>query len=686
MERDNILRPDDSVDTIKGIGDKTRSLFEKLDVNTVGELLTFYPREYETFSYPVKIKELVPGRVGAVEASLSNIKSIRKGNLDLLTCTAKDSTGIVDLAWYNQSYLKSSLSVAYHYIIRGKVVKKGKFLRFEQPKLYKREEYLSLMKTLSPIYPLTAGLTNNAVKKAVKQALVLAEDVPEYIPADIRKKYKLLKKGTCLNEVHFPKSEETLCDAKKTLIFEEFFLFALFLREMSGKKETLKSPHIFKNDEICNKFIAGLPFELTRDQMNTFEDIKKDTSSGRVMVRLIQGDVGSGKTVIAELAALLATASGAQACVMVPTEVLANQHYEDFKKSLEPLGVKVDILTGSLKASDKKGARKRAEEGETDILIGTQALIQDSVAFKNLGLVVTDEQHRFGVNQRLTLSDKGNIPHVLVMSATPIPRTLAMMLYGDMDISVIKEMPKGRLPIKNAVVGAGYHEAAYKHIERELSAGHQAYVICPMVEASELLDAKDVTSYKDELADRFKGYEVEMLHGRMTPAQKDEIMGRFASGEVKLLVSTTVIEVGVNVPNATVMMIENSERFGLAQLHQLRGRVGRGNAQSYCIFFYEGNDENTKERLNVIGNSNDGFFIASEDMRLRGPGDMFLGLRQSGEFELKVGDIFRDADILKLATEEANALSDSKRSEILEETLRNGGKTMFAFFKAYASI
>ena len=677
----------DSIDSVKGIGEKTRALFEKLNVYTVGQLLTYYPRDYENFSSPVPVTSLKEGTVGVIEASVSKISETRAGGrMYILTCIATDPSGSIILTWFNQPYLKKSLSMGYRYIFRGKISRKGNQLRMEQPKIYKREEYQRLQNVLQPVYPLTKGLTNNMVSKSMKQALSLAGELPEYIPAAIRKEYGVLKRKNTLEEIHFPKSRETMLEARKSLVFEEFFLFSVYLRELAGDKEDRTTNLIFKNVSECDALINSLPYELTNDQKKVWKEIKQDLAGGKLMARLVQGDVGSGKTILALLALLLTVKNGYQGCLMVPTEVLAKQHFDSAGKLLASFGVRVLLLVGSMTAKEKREAYEKMRQQEVDVIIGTHALIQEKAEYAKLGLVITDEQHRFGVKQREKLAGKGEEPHILVMSATPIPRTLAMMLYGDMDISVIKELPAERLPIKNCVVGTDYRETAYKFMEKQLAAGHQVYIICAMVEESESSDLENVTDYTGRIKERFGASVcVEALHGKMKAEEKNSIMERFASGEIQILVSTTVVEVGVNVPNATVMMIENAERFGLAQLHQLRGRVGRGSAQSYCIIMSGNTDEATMERLGILNKSNDGFFIASEDLRLRGPGDLF-GIRQSGDMTFKIGDIYQDADCLKEANEAANRLLGEDRKKIMDDLWQNGANDIFLFLNAYSTI
>ena len=469
----------------------------------------------------------------------------------------------------------------------------------------------------------------------------------------MRKKYDLILRKQAVHAIHFPKDKEEYMQARRRLVFEEFFFFALALHQMKQGKHQKPSPYEMNTFELPEKLMDRLPFDLTDGQKRAWEDIRQDLTSGVVMNRLIQGDVGSGKTIVAVLALLACVGNGHQGAIMVPTEVLAEQHLKTFQEYLEPFDIRVDLLVGSMTASQKHRVYEALEMGMTDIVIGTHALIQEKVHYKDLALVVTDEQHRFGVRQREEFSQKGLEPHMLVMSATPIPRTLAIILYGDLDISVIDVMPSDRLPIKNCVVGTSYRPKAYEFIEAQVRQGHQVYIICPMVEESENMEAENVTDYTDTMKGTLSpSIRVECLHGKMKAGAKNDIMERFAAGEIDVLVSTTVIEVGINVPNATVMMVENAERFGLAQLHQLRGRVGRGSAQSYCIFMAGNSSRETMERLNILGGSNDGFYVAEQDLKLRGPGDLF-GIRQSGELNFALADIYQDAGILKDANEAA---------------------------------
>ena len=529
----------------------------------------------------------------------------------------------------------------------------------EQPEiLYPSELYEEKINTLQPNYALTAGLTNNAVVKAMKQAISYLDLKQDFLPPDVRTRYHLAEYNYAIQGIHFPVDKEEFYTARERLVFEEFLVFILALRQMKEKNEKSKNTFSFAIAEPVEQFMHKLPYELTGAQQKVWEEIKADLNGAHVMSRLVQGDVGSGKTIIALLGLLLAAVNGYQGALMAPTEVLAKQHFESICEMLEEhqIPVCVEFLTGSMTAKEKRMAYERIASGEAQIIVGTHALIQEKVKYHSLALVVTDEQHRFGVKQREKLAEKGNTPHILVMSATPIPRTLAIILYGDLDISVIDELPANRLPIKNCVVDTNYRKTAYQFMKKQVLEGRQCYVICPMIEENENLEAENVIDYAKTLQEEMgDNIQVAYLHGKMKQSEKDVIMEQFGKREIQILVSTTVIEVGINVPNATVMMVENAERFGLAQLHQLRGRVGRGKYQSYCIFMSASKSKETKERLSILNKSNDGFFIASEDLKLRGPGDLF-GIRQSGILDFKLGDVFQDAKILQRASEAAEQL------------------------------
>ena len=649
---------DQSIETLKGIGEKTAKLFEKVGIRTIDDLLHYYPKGYDTYGEPKAIGELSEDETGTVEGFLkSGATGVHVNGLSIVQATISDMTGKLRLVWYHMPYLKNTLRPDSHFIFRGRVIRKKNGLTMEQPQMFKPEAYEELLSSMRPVYAQTKGLGNKMITSAVEQALAFRTLERDYLPAGLRIANELAEYNFAIEHIHFPSNEEELKFARKRLVYDEFFFFLLAVRHLKEKRQNVQSPfHMEKQDE-CRKLLVDLPYRLTNAQLRTLEEVLKDLKSGSVMNRLIQGDVGSGKTIIAVLALLAACENGYQGALMVPTEVLARQHFESVTELFEKHGVdkKVILLTGSMTAKEKRIAYEKVASHEADIIIGTHALIQEKIVYDNLALVITDEQHRFGVAQREMFGNKGQMPHVLVMSATPIPRTLAIILYGDLDISVIDELPANRLPIKNCVVDKSYRPRAYRFIENEVKNGRQAYVICPMVEESEMIDAENVLDYTKILRQNLPGIRVEYLHGKMKGKEKNKIMEEFAAGEIQVLVSTTVIEVGVNVPNATVMMIENAERFGLAQLHQLRGRVGRGEHQSYCIFIRGNKDQETAKRLEILNHSNDGFYIASEDLKLRGSGDL-LGTRQSGDMEFQMADIFRDADILQKASEAASEL------------------------------
>lgn len=657
------LRITDSVTKIKGIGEKTEKSLNKLAIFTVSDLIRHYPRGYDAFEPPVPITSIREGEKAAIEASVITsplVKQVR--NLKIISIRVKDASGSLVLSWFNMPFLKNRLMSGYHYIFRGKAVYKNGVLVIEQPDIYTREEYQRKMNILQPLYPLTDGITNNLLTKAIRTALDEVELNKEYLPKNILKEYKLMNSKNALLELHFPKDKELLSEARRRLIFDEFFQFTLALSYLKESKKEWTNNFVLEERQECLDYEKNLPYQLTGAQKRAWDEIKKDIKSGHTMNRLIQGDVGSGKTVLAALSLLLTAVNGYQGSLMVPTEVLARQHFETINNEFLKYGIRTALLTGSMTAASKRDVYEKIKNGEVQIIIGTHALIQEKVEYQKLALVVTDEQHRFGVRQREMLSGKGEHPHVLVMSATPIPRTLAIILYGDLDISLVDELPVGRLPIKNCVVNTGYRSTAYRFIGKQIEEGRQAYIICPMVEESEVIEAENVLEYTEKIKEALPHAAVEYLHGKMKAQEKNDIMERFSRGDIQILVSTTVVEVGVNVPNATVMMIENAERFGLAQLHQLRGRVGRGKHQSYCILVCGREGKDIKKRLEIMNQSNDGFYIAGEDLKLRGPGDMF-GIRQSGDMEFKLGDIYQDAKVLMEANEAAARLSKEELEE-----------------------
>ena len=648
------------ISTLKGIGEKTEKIFQKAGIYTVGDLIRYFPRGYDVYEEPVPISELEEGKTMTVTGSVyGRIQVGGSPKMQITTVYLKDITGTLKVIWFRMPFLRNTLAKAGVITLRGRVIRKREGLVMEHPEVFcPASKYDLKQDTLQPVYPLVTGLTNHAVMKAVRQVLEDCDVGEGILPKDITREYQLSDYRQAIYGIHFPKDKEEFYHARKRLVFEEFMLFILSLRMLKESEERVLNPYCFREQPQIEKFLNSLPFELTNAQKTVWREIKNDMEDIHVMSRLVQGDVGSGKTIVALLAMMYTGLNGYQAAMMAPTEVLARQHFENINHMLQEYGIplKVGLLTGSMTARQKRAVYEEVESGEIQLVIGTHALIQEKVIYKNLALVVTDEQHRFGVKQRETLANKGVSPHILVMSATPIPRTLAIILYGDLDISVINELPKNRLPIKNCVVDTGYRNTAYRFIKNQIAEGRQCYVICPMVEESETLEVENVTDYTENLREILGvNIKVQCLHGKMKQSQKDEIMEAFSKNEIQVLVSTTVIEVGIDVPNSTVMLIENAERFGLAQLHQLRGRVGRGKYQSYCIFMSASKSKETKERLDILNKSNDGFFIASEDLRLRGPGDLF-GIRQSGILDFKLGDVFQDSQVLQQASKAANLI------------------------------
>lgn len=669
----------DSVRAIKGVGEKAQKLYEKLKIYTIEDLLAHYPREYDAYDDIVPIGNVKAGNVFAVRGTLAGKpRMYQTRSLKVIQMTLRDGTGELTLTWFNMPFIASRFHQGTRYILRGKVEKRGLGLTMVHPQVLTEQEFYNRLHVMQPIYGLTAGITNQAITKAMKTSLAETRLNEDYIPLELRKKYGLVDEKTAIRDIHFPKGRESVIAARKRLVFDEFFLFMLAMNQLKKKKDVRKSNYQMQKEEAVSSFLDKLPYQLTDAQMRTYQELKTDLMSGKVTNRLIQGDVGSGKTILAVMALLMTVDNGYQGAMMVPTEVLAQQHYETMQELLGPYGIHITLLVGSMKASQKKEAYQQIMEHETDIIIGTHALIQEKVVYSDLALVITDEQHRFGVRQREQFSEKGKEPHMIVMSATPIPRTLAIILYGDLDISVIDELPAERLPIKNCVVGEGYRPTAYHFMEKQVAEGRQVYIICPMVEESEAIEAENVLDYTDRLQKIMPpAIRIAYLHGKMRPAEKSDIMERFAAGEIDILISTTVVEVGINVPNATVMMIENAERFGLAQLHQLRGRVGRGSHQSYCIFISGNESKDTMERLSILAESNDGFYIANEDLKLRGPGDLF-GLRQSGDLQFKLADIYQDAPILHDANEAA-ATFDKEEVKLMCKKYENLRKRLSVY-------
>lgn len=666
---------------LKGVGEKTEKLFQKIGITTTDDLLHYYPRNYDAYEEPEEIGSLKENTVAAIRATITTGVYVNKiRNLQVISITVADTTGRLAVAWFNAPYLKNTLKKGSCFILRGKVSRKKGRLEMEHPEIFTPAAYEEVLHSMQPIYGLTAGLTNKLIIKLMHQILEEQNLQTEFLPDEIKEYYHLADDNYALSAIHFPANMQELLVARKRLVFDEFLLFILAVQILKGKTEEAPNAFPMKPVWTTEQIMENLPYKLTRAQLNAWHEIERDLCSHTLMSRLVQGDVGSGKTILSFLAMVLTVENGYQAALMVPTEVLANQHFEAFTKLMEEQGITSChpvLLTGSTTLKEKRRIYGEIASGEANVIIGTHALIQEKVVYENLGLVITDEQHHFGVKQREALTTRGNAPHVLVMSATPIPRTLAIIVYGDLDISIIDELPAMRLPIKNCVVGTSYRPKAYSFIEKQIRQGRQAYIICPMVEESEGADGENVTDYTQRIREIFPSdITIGMLHGKMKPKEKNQIMEQFASGEIQVLVSTTVVEVGVNVPNATVMMVENAERFGLAQLHQLRGRVGRGEYQSYCIFMQGNEQEETSKRLEILNKSNDGFFIAGEDLKLRGPGDLF-GIRQSGQLEFRIGDIYQDADVLKAASDAAGGILELDReltlpqNEMLRERLNS---------------
>ena len=649
----------ESLRTLKGVGEKTEKLFQKIGISDTESLLRYYPRNYDEYETPADIADLKEGTVKAVSAAVCSgvyVNPVR--GKQVISVTVCDSSGRLPVTWFNASYLKNTLKKGSVFVFRGRVMRRQGKLQMEHPEIFTPAAYEEILHSLQPVYGLTAGLSNKTIVKVLHQLLKQQSLKSEYLPEEIREKYQLSDINYALRTIHFPKNMDELLVSRKRLVFDEFLFFILSVQLLKEKTEEAVNLFPIKKTWTTEQVIENLPYRLTSAQLNTWHEIERDLSGQSLMSRLVQGDVGSGKTILAFLAMILIFENGYQSALMVPTEVLARQHFEAFQTLVREQGLDIPavLLTGSNTAKEKRLIYEKIREGKTSVIIGTHALIQEAVQYRDLALVIIDEQHRFGVKQREALATRGNPPNILVMSATPIPRTLAIILYGDLDISVIDELPARRLPIKNCVVDTSYRPKAYRFIERQIREGRQAYVICPMVEESEGMEAENVLDYTKKLKDALpEDISVEFLHGKMKPKEKNRIMEEFAAGSIQVLVSTTVVEVGVNVPNATVMMIENAERFGLAQLHQLRGRVGRGEYQSYCIFIQGSQESTTSKRLEILGKSNDGFYIAAEDLKLRGPGDLF-GIRQSGLMEFRIGDIYNDANILKTASEAAAQL------------------------------
>ncbi len=640
---------------IKGVGEKRAELFEKKGIRTVEDLLYYFPRSHEDRSEMKEIADCAEGETVCVSVTVfSPVSDVRvRRNLLVSTMIVSDQTGALNVVWYNNKYVKGQFFTGDEYILYGKITRNRGKKEMVNP-VFEKKGSERFTGKIVPLYPLTEGLTQKILQSSMELALKEAGRLEEYIPAEIRDRYKIAELNYAMKNIHFPEDFESYNIARERFVFEELLILQLALSQ--HRDENMNQSGIVFNDVKCVRtFTDTLPFPLTNAQKRVLNEIMKDCKSGGVMNRLVQGDVGSGKTAVAAAAIYAAVKNGHQAAMMAPTEILAAQHAETLAEFFKDTGIKVALLNGSMKAKDKRLVYDMMLTGEADVVVGTHAIIQDKAEFKDLALVVADEQHRFGVEQRAKLAAKGNNPHMLIMSATPIPRTLALILYGDLDISVIDELPPGRKPVKTYAVGESMRKRVFAFLGKNVNAGMQAYVVCPLVEETEKSDLQNAEELCRKLQNVFPSFRVGLMHGRMKPKMKEEIMNDFVLGEIKILVSTTVIEVGVNVPNANMMIIENAERFGLSQLHQLRGRVGRGGEQAYCILIAHGNNEVTKKRMETMTISNDGFYISEQDLKLRGPGD-FFGTRQHGLPEMKIANLFEDRDILAISQQAAKSI------------------------------
>lgn len=656
-----------NIQYLKGVGPKKAELLNKLNIFNIKDLLEYYPRNYEDRTKLSNIIEFVDGEYYLFVATISesiHIQRVRK-NLTIYSTFVYDDTGECKMTWFNQKYINTKLHKGDKYLFYGRAIRNYGVVSMESPQIYNLND-IDKIQGIYPIYPLTSGITQNYLFKLETLAYENKPLIPEFLSDSFRKKYNLCEINYAMHNVHFPKTFKAVNDARNRLIFNELFLLQLALMSVKNSSLGVKKTQKFEKVDI-SEFLDLLPFKLTNAQNRVIDEIQKDMLSDKVMNRLVQGDVGSGKTMVAAVAMYIAVKNGYQAAMMAPTTILANQHFEELSKYFSILGINVDIITSSTTKKNKRIICEKLKNKEIDIIIGTHSLIEDDVEFNKLGLVITDEQHRFGVKQRLKLSNKGKAVETLVMTATPIPRTLAIMLYGDLDLSIIDEMPPGRKVVKTYAVDETYEERIVKFVKKNIAEGRQAYVVCPLVEENEELDLKSVEKlYEKYKNDYFKEYSVGIIHGKMKNKEKDEIMQSFKENKINILISTTVIEVGISVSNATLMIIENADRFGLAALHQLRGRVGRGEYQSYCILKSNNKSINSRERLKIMEKSNSGFDVAEKDLELRGPGD-FFGIRQSGLPEFKLANLLKDIKVLQDAQIAAKELLKEDRNLEKEE-------------------
>lgn len=659
---DQILRQ--PLRSIKGIGEARAALFQRLELFTVGDVLTHFPRDYEDRSRFKKIVEFQDGESYSFEGMIvSKVLETRpRKGLTISKVSIRDETGLINAVWFNQSYMKNTFRIGERYVFFGRVTRRRTF-EVMNP-VYEKIDDRGPRNTcrIVPVYPSTGKLTQNVLRSVIRSALELVDGgLPDILPSWIRDQYQLHEINDSVSNIHFPGSDEDFQSARNRLVFEELLLLQLVLFSIKNSLEQGAKGISFGAAAEVQDFIKQLPFTLTGAQERVLKEIQSDMESPKVMNRLVQGDVGSGKTVVALLALYKAIRSGYQGALMVPTEILAEQHYCSITGILQGSGIKIAILTGSQSKKLKSELLEEIQSGGIDLVIGTHALLEENVVFKRLGLVVTDEQHRFGVRQRATLSRKGDNPDILVMTATPIPRTLALILYGDLDISIIDELPPGRKKIETYAVDGSMRERINKFIRKKVAEGRQVYIVCPLVEESDTVEAKSASETAERIAQQdFKDLRVGLIHGKLKPKDKEVVMSAFVRGEIDIMVSTTVIEVGVNVPNATLMVVENAERFGLAQLHQLRGRVGRGEHQSYCILYNEGKNEVSGERMKVMEKTSDGFVISEKDLELRGPGE-FFGTRQHGIPDLKIANLYKDMEVLEKAQEAAREILKQDR-------------------------
>ena len=671
-----MLNLDSNIQFIKGVGEKRAKLFNSLGIFCVDSLIHFYPRKYEDWSASKNLEAVKSGETVSIKATLiTPVKEamIRRG-LTLFKCKFSDGENVISVTIFNNKYLAKSLRIYEDYYLYGKIEKSLLNFSMNSPKIEKAENILAIQ----PVYPAKEKLTSRSISKIMKTALDELGEIEETLDDEIMQKYSLISLDKAIRNIHFPNSADDYLPARKRLIFEELLTLQLGLLKLKSNKKS-ETALVIK-DDYSSEFEKLLPFNLTNAQKRTISECLQDMKSKYPCNRLVQGDVGSGKTAVAASLIYSVIKNGYQATMMAPTEILATQHYESLLKILAPAGINIRLLTGSTPAKEKKEIKKALFDGEIDLIIGTHALIQNDVAFKNLALVITDEQHRFGVKQRAQLAEKGEDVHTIVMSATPIPRTLGLILYGDLDISILDELPPGKQEIRTDVVDSRYHKRLYKFIKDAIARGEQCYIVCPAVEENET-NIKSAEELADELANgEFKGYNLGILHGKMKPKDKEAIMKSFASGKVSLLAATTVVEVGVDVPNATIMVIENAERFGLSTLHQLRGRVGRGNKKSYCVLVSDAKGKTARERLMTMKKYSDGFKIADTDLKLRGPGD-FFGSRQHGLPELKIADMVEDMDTLQNAQECAKSILRNDFSLSNHPALKNQMNKMFENIK-----